>query len=1132
MGLIMMVSLPLFAKHVDPTTAHKAAATFLKNNGAKATNLTDISKEANFANLYIFNGEEGFVVMSADDCLKPILGYSLTGKVQVQDMPDNIRGWLQSYNNEIQYAIENQMKTSAETTKLWKDLVEGNNKAAMSTAIVAPLIQTQWDQNGYGNVYLFNNLCPEVTTGGHGGHAYTGCVATAMAQIMKYWEYPSHGMGSHSYSWNGQTLSADFGSTTYDWDNMTYTYSESSTDVEKYAVDLLMYHCGVSVNMIYGGNGSSASTTSTMTALKNYFNYSPAMEYKAKSNYSNDDWIAIVKAELDAERPLQYRGEDEGGHSFICDGYDSNNMFHFNWGWAGWCDGFYSLDNLETTDPGTGGGNGIYTNYQAAIFGIQPVQCAASAPTDLTYTLSGLQNLTLTWTAANGATSYKIYRNNNYVGDSNTNSYNDTAPFGTSEYYVRSVDSNGAFSLASNSVTITIDYPTPMVNDLQAVLSGNNANLSWTAPEWCYPETPSDVLTYGDGTYYNRLGFQGTATMYWGHRYLASDLNENMILYKISFYAIDPGVYEYFIYQGTNTNGSEVKPALQIANDSFVVSFDGWFEIDLSETIEIDNNQDLWIFIYDPEMKGYPAAFGVFSDHENGSYFSSNDPSSSRPNTYNGIAWLIRAYLSDGTYTYNLYQDGTLIAENINGTNYNATLNDNAANLFTVKTNFYDGETEASNMIGFTKGTTSITSLELGTHDNMTITENSALTVTGSITNADPGNLIIEDGAQLIHPNSTATATLKKTILPYTEEVNDGWYTIASPVDGLSVDVATEGNYDLYAYDEKNVLWLNQKNTTNNITDFEEGMGFLYANATEKSLAFAGNMKATDEQINVPLSFQSGKETMKGFNLVGNPFTRDLNSGDITIGGESLTAYYVAESDSQLEVHILAETPIKPGQGFLVQATTTEQNLTFNPSSSKGRAEAKPAYISIEVGNESFTDRAYIQFKQGNTLHKMTLNDNTFKLSARYNDADYAAVTLEKPEGEMPIIFKANNDGQYTLNITLNNCNPDYLHLIDNITGADIDLLTTPSYSFEAKANEYESRFRIIFNASATDNDDEQFAYYHHGQIIVPNMDPESTLQIIDMTGRIVNNNHLTPGVYVLRLISENNIKTQKIIIK
>ena len=153
LALVLMVAMPMMAERVTPETARKVAATFLSNNGTKAAQLTDLTKGAGFTNLYIFNAEQGFVVMAADDCVQPILGYSLTGRFVVENMPTNVSGWLQGYNDEIQYAVDSKMKATAETAKMWRDLINGNSKAGRATAVVNPLLQTTWDQNGiYGPV--------------------------------------------------------------------------------------------------------------------------------------------------------------------------------------------------------------------------------------------------------------------------------------------------------------------------------------------------------------------------------------------------------------------------------------------------------------------------------------------------------------------------------------------------------------------------------------------------------------------------------------------------------------------------------------------------------------------------------------------------------------------------------------------------------------------------------------------------------------------------------------------------------------------------------------------------------------------------------------------------------------------
>lgn len=1122
-AIIPLTALTLFAEHVDSETARKVATTFLNNNGAKTTQLTDLSKEAGFNNLYIFNGNPGFVVMAADDCVKPILGYSLTGQFIAKEMPEDVRWWLQGYNNQIQDMIESAQTAAIVVERQWKEYENGTTTLKTRTE-VGPFIQTKWDQT-----YPYNYYCPTCSSGGSGGHVYTGCVATAMAQVIKYHEAPVHGIGSHSYTHNLYgTQTAAFGITEYDWTNMPTKINSYSNSTIINAVSTLIYHCGVAVDMNYGSDGSGAYSSAIAPALKKYFNFSQTTTLVERSD-NDSEWIALMRSELDASRPIIYGGMDDAtnpqsGHSFVCDGYGkdgfSNYYFNFNWGWSGSYNGYFSIDDMTPGGNGAGGGTHNYSYLQDAVIGIQPSTNKAT-PTDLTLTATGSQNISLEWNPASGAVSYNIYRNNNYIGNSTTNTYTEKAPFGTNVYYVRSMDANGELSLSSNMESITVDYQSPIAEDLRVTLLANNANLSWSAPEWCYPETPSASLTYGDGVYESSVGFLGTGTMYWGHRYLSSTLENyaGMVIYKISFYASYEGTYQCYIYKGTNNS----KPETQLSTTTFTVSETGWYDIDLSENLLIDTSQDLWVFLFDPEYKYYPASFSIFSGHTEGCYYSDADPMSTDLEKYTGSAWLIRTYLTEGTYTYNLYDGKTKVngAVPITGTSYNINSLANGAHQYTVKTNYYGGESEASNMVGITLGAAEINELNLDTDDVMTVTSGSSLTVNGTLTNTNPAHLLIENNAQLIHPGNAVQATLQKTIEAYSTAagVNDGWYTIASPVDALGVGLATTGTYDLYTYDEKNMLWLNQEKPTNNITQFNEGQGFLYANAALTTLAFAGNMRATDEQITVPLSCQSNAE-LNGFNLVGNPFSRNLIPGDLTLGGVALTTYYSVEGGSELVTHNIGTDPIKPGQGFLVQASTTGQNLVFNPPVSK--EEAKQAYISIEATDGSFTDRAFVQFSEGNTLNKMTLGDNHVQISIRHDDTDYAAINANTEERELQLYFKAAHNGIHTLSINTTNLEFDYLHLIDNLTGADVNLLQSPSYSFEAKTNNYASRFKLVFNAE-TNND------------VYGNDFVDGKTLILDMTGRVVatdRNARLVPGIYILQTTNGNETHSKKIIIK
>ena len=305
--------------------------------------------------------------------------------------------------------------------------------------------------------------------------------------------------------------------------------------------------------------------------------------------------------------------------------------------------------------------------------------------------------------------------------------------------------------------------------------------------------------------------------------------------------------------------------------------------------------------------------------------------------------------------------------------------------------------------------------------------------------------------------------------------------------------------------------------------------------------------------VSLPLSSSTTAGNLKGFNLMGNPFTCNVTSGKLTNTSTmaDLTAYLAVENGSELVTYQISENPIKPGQGFFVQAVQTieEQeveftNLVFNYATRSNAEQYQPAYIRIEAGNDSFTDRAYVQIGGGNTLRKMTIYDTTPKVYVMHNGKDYAAATVAEAQGELPLNFRANENGQYTLTVSPEGVEMNYLHLIDNMTGNDIDLLQTPSYSFNAKTTDYESRFRLVFaanNESGVSAGSTTFAFYSNGNWMVNN-EGEASLQVIDVMGRVLSNQTISgtaelslnqqPGVYVLRLVNGNDVKTQKIVVR
>ena len=365
---------------------------------------TAAAQEENQYYVYENADGEGWVIVAANDAVMPILAYSETGHFRTDNMPVNIRKWMGKYNNFIKKIEDDGVQAGEETKEEWTALKKGVRKAA-AAVVVGPLVKTTWDQDD-----PYYNLCPGSGT----SKAYTGCVATAMAQVMNYWQWPVKGTGSHSYSPKNPntgksqtkygTQSVNFGETTYDWNNMLNSYTSSATAAQKTAVATLMYHCGVATEMMYGDDAWGGSGTYTVNygddtwgttdsnqggcaqnALWYYFGYKKSTikgymregytegGYKYYDSWTDAAWTAMVKEELDKLHPIMYAGTgDEGGHSFICDGYRDDNYFHFNWGWSGQNDGYFLLSNLNPGSGGAGGGSYNFSEDQDVIIGIVP----------------------------------------------------------------------------------------------------------------------------------------------------------------------------------------------------------------------------------------------------------------------------------------------------------------------------------------------------------------------------------------------------------------------------------------------------------------------------------------------------------------------------------------------------------------------------------------------------------------------------------------------------------------------------------------------------------------------------------------------------------------------------------------
>lgn len=366
-GIAAIITMPLHARQLTPAEALARATDFRSGITIQSTDsraaenkLVMTKTDGDLTTIYVFEGKgsDGFLIVAADDAAgKALLGYSDTGKFPSEtEMPDNLRWWLGQYSAEIAMAAKGLTTVSN---------AEGNGVTTARSEI-EPLVKTLW-----GQLSPYNEMCPEI----NGAHCPTGCVATAMAQIMNYHKWPEKGVGSHTYTPYDikESLTVDFANTTYQWDKMLDRYDSESAQESKDAVASLMYSCGVSVSMQYSTSGSGANYQSAAKSLVNYFDYDKGIRVLNRDSYGYDEWVEIVYNELSQGRPVMYSGtNEEGSHAFICDGYRADDYFHINWGWRGLSDGYFLLTALEPSEQGTGGSSAGYNLGQELILGIQP----------------------------------------------------------------------------------------------------------------------------------------------------------------------------------------------------------------------------------------------------------------------------------------------------------------------------------------------------------------------------------------------------------------------------------------------------------------------------------------------------------------------------------------------------------------------------------------------------------------------------------------------------------------------------------------------------------------------------------------------------------------------------------------
>lgn len=416
----------------------------------------------------------------------------------------------------------------------------------------------------------------------------------------------------------------------------------------------------------------------------------------------------------------------------------------------------------------------------------------------------------------------------------------------------------------------------------------------------------------------------------------------------------------------------------------------------------------------------------------------------------------------------------------------------------------------------------------------------SCVALANNITIADGKTLTIADGGQLKHNNTGVQATVMKHITGYGAENtqdNKGYVLLALPVYPANFNIdnsnITTGDFDFYRWDNaEEAEWRNYHDASFEMAGFK---GYLYANQEDVDLTFEGLLRPSANSAPAHPSYSNNPD-FGNWDLLGNPF---VCNAYITDGYGSALAFYKMNTDGDGLEAVDAGTPIAPMEGVFCYAESTVHFTRTAP--------AVLSYSNLNMsllGNNQQLDNAIIRFGEGNTLEKFSFRANSSKIYFSQENKDYAVINAEGQVGEIPVNFKAEHNGSYTLSFTNEEVTFSYLHLIDNLTGNDVDLLQNPSYSFNAKTTDYESRFRLVFaTGSSASSETDSFAFVNGmGNLCIFGIEGQATVQVIDMLGHVLSSEtfsgsyekriNAAPGMYVLRLINGTDVKAQKIVVK
>lgn len=785
-----------------------------------------------------------------------------------------------------------------------------------------------------------------------------------MAQIMKYWNYPTQGNGTQTYTHEtyGQQT-ANFGSTTYDWNNMLNTYSNSATQAQKNAVATLMYHCGVAVMMDYGvsstgGSGAVTVGSSNGTAeyaLKTYFLYKNTLNGCRRSDYTDQTWKNMLTTDLDASRPVIYTGRGEGGgHCFICDGYNNSDQFHFNWGWGGYCDGFYAINSLEPGTGGIGSGNGTYNESQSAIFGIEPNAGLFAIPNALTFSGLGDSKTFMVRSSTASSQSWSASSNQSWL----TITPSTGAGSGANTTVTATASRNNTANERTATVTITQGSATTTVTVVQPSGIANAPGCFGTDDyDYIYPiESGHMIVICGEGFGYFTTGHKIT---------------------KVKFTTVDGATTSSYtnytnnsftikIYENGSTESlssgytSNIAGAMgtQVYSQNYTQSYFGDQEVTLNTPYIINENNNFWIAI----VANGKTLFAL-------KRIAYGSPISAQ--NYEGSS---EAF--DGKYLYSDTENGTDYL-NLNTSAYYTDDTESALQLYTLDFELSFCTIDPS-LLSVTPETLDFASE--GGSLNFTVKANNSVSSNWTAVSSESWLTLSPTSGNGNGATTTVTATATENVsgaersatITVTHGSETKVITVTQPDGSIAPTNTWYGNaeyndYNLFPNTYQIVI------RPENYGNFEAGNKILKVRFSTYNGA---RTSSYTDYTNTSFTIKIYENSSMDNNLVNNGYTTSINN---CLGTVAYSQNYTAESfasDESIKIHIVdLETPytIRNGVNFWIAVVANGNTLFLCNDVEVGEPIEVSSYVSsmaiaaasgnyLYTESYSSTDRLYLNY--------------------------------------------------------------------------------------------------------------------------------------------------------------------------